>query len=409
MKNRNRVRKYNTHYKFKNHSKCYIYYLEKKIKSLEENHSLWQKAQLANNERLKQLEIKFLVKETTKKLAQQDAERKEKQELENLKSDKSFIMFILAIETSCDETSIAVLKDKKVLSNITFSQIFEQEKHGGVMPSLAAKLHLNNIQKVLEHALTKAQIAPQDIDYIAYTEKPGLVICLQIGKVVAETLALYLRKPLINCNHLHAHIYASLLENEKEWKFPVLALIISGGHTQIYYLNNHLDFDLWGETSDDAVGECLDKSAILLGYSYPGGPTIEKLALNAQNTYQLPLPKNNHSLDFSFSGLKSAVRRLVESEGDKLNISNLACSLQYTIAKTLTSKIEKALNKKKFASLVLGGEVVANKFLVNYLKNFLRQNHQSVEIFVPNKKYCTDNAAMVGILAHYQIINSKKK
>jgi N6-L-threonylcarbamoyladenine synthase len=147
----------------------------------------------------------------------------------------------------------------------------------------------------------------------------------------------------------------------------------------------------------------------LLGYSYPGGPTIEKLALNAQNTYQLPLPKNNHSLDFSFSGLKSAVRRLVESEGDKLNISNLACSLQYTIAKILTSKIEKALNKKKFASLVLGGGVVANKFLVNYLKNFLRQNHQSVEVFVPNKKYCTDNAAMVGILAHYQIINSKKK
>ncbi|MCE8168500.1 MAG: tRNA (adenosine(37)-N6)-threonylcarbamoyltransferase complex transferase subunit TsaD, partial [Candidatus Moeniiplasma glomeromycotorum] len=179
-------------------------------------------------------------------------------------------MIILALETSCDETSIAILENKKVLSNITISQILEQQKYGGVMPSLAAKLHIKNIQKVLSQSLAKAKIIPKKIDYIAYTEKPGLVICLQIGKIVAETLALYLDKNLIPVNHLEGHVYSSLLETEKEWEFPALALIISGGHTQIYQLNRHLDFTLLGETLDDAVGECLDKSAILLGYNYPG-------------------------------------------------------------------------------------------------------------------------------------------
>ncbi|CAG8689521.1 5725_t:CDS:2, partial [Ambispora gerdemannii] len=195
-------------------------------------------------------------------------------------------------DQNCDETSIAILENKKVLSNITVSQILEQQKYGGVMPSLAAKLHLKNIQKVLSNALSEAKIPPKKIDYIAYTEKPGLIICLQIGKIVAETLSLYLNKPLIPCNHLE-----------------VLTLIISGGHTQIYQLNNHLEFILLGETLDDAIGECLDKSAILLGYNYPGGPIIEKLALKGENNYKLPFPKNDESLDFSFSGLKSEISR----------------------------------------------------------------------------------------------------
>jgi len=188
-------------------------------------------------------------------------------------------MLILAIETSCDETSIAILENKKVLSNITVSQILEQQKYGGVFPNLAVKLHLKNIQKVLLLALSEAKISPEQIDYIAYTEKPGLVICLQIGKIMAETLALYLNKPLIPCNHLEGHIYASLLEKavEREWEFPALALIISGGHTQLYQINSHSQFILLGETLDDAIGECLDKSAILLGYNYPGGSGYWKI------------------------------------------------------------------------------------------------------------------------------------
>jgi N6-L-threonylcarbamoyladenine synthase len=251
-------------------------------------------------------------------------------------------MIILAIETSCDETSIAILKDKKVISNITVSQILEQQKYGGVMPGLAAKLHIKNIQKVLIKSLTKANISPEKINYVTYTEKPGLIICLQIGKIVAETLSLYSEKPLIPVNHLEGHIYASLINKEKEWEFPVLALIVSGGHTQLYQINNHHDFVILGETLDDAIGECLDKSAILLGYNYPGGPVIEKLALGGKNNYKLPLPKNDESFDFSFSGLKSQISRIIKKEGKNLNINDLSCSLQHILARKITKKLKKA-------------------------------------------------------------------
>ncbi|MCE8163969.1 MAG: tRNA (adenosine(37)-N6)-threonylcarbamoyltransferase complex transferase subunit TsaD [Candidatus Moeniiplasma glomeromycotorum] len=311
-------------------------------------------------------------------------------------------MIILALETSCDETSIAILENKKVLSNITISQILEQQKYGGVMPSLAAKLHIKNIQKVLSQSLAKAKIIPKKIDYIAYTEKPGLVICLQIGKIVAETLALYLDKNLIPVNHLEGHVYSSLLETEKEWEFPALALIISGGHTQIYQLNRHLDFTLLGETLDDAVGECLDKSAILLGYNYPGGPIIEKLAQNGKNTYQLPLPKNDKSCDFSFSGLKSEIGRIVNQEKSNLNINNLACSLQYTVAEILTKKLKNAWLINQAKTIIIGGGVIANQFFRNYLTKNIQKWDKKISIFIPKTKYSTDNAAMIGILTYYK-------
>jgi N6-L-threonylcarbamoyladenine synthase len=312
-------------------------------------------------------------------------------------------MIILAIETSCDETSIAILKNKKVISNVTISQILEQQKYGGVMPSLAAKLHIKNIQKVLVQSLSEANISPEKIDYISYTEKPGLVICLQIGKVVAETLSLYLEKPLIPINHLEGHIYASLINKEKEWKFPVLALIISGGHTQLYQINNHREFFLLGETLDDAIGECLDKSAILLGYNYPGGPVIEKLALEGENNYKLPLPKNDESLDFSFSGLKSEISRVIKKEGEKLNINDLSCSLQHILARKITKKLKKAWLITQAKTIVIGGGVIANKFLRNHLIKNVNKWDEKIRIFIPEIEYSTDNAAMIGITAYYKI------
>ena len=312
-------------------------------------------------------------------------------------------MIILALETSCDETSIAILENKKILSNITVSQILEQQKYGGVMPSLAAKLHIKNIQQVLFQALSEAKISPEKIDYIAYTEKPGLIICLQIGKTVAETLSLYLNKPLVPINHLEGHIYASLINQEKEWEFPALALIISGGHTQIYHLKNHFEFILLGETLDDAIGECLDKSAILLGYNYPGGPIIEKLALTGKNTYQLPLPKNDDSLDFSFSGLKSEIGRLVNKEGKNINANDLTCSLQNILAEILTKKLKKAWMTTRAKTIVIGGGVIANNFLRDYLTKNIKKWDKEIKIFIPEIKYSTDNAAMIGIAAYYKI------
>ncbi|MCE8163304.1 MAG: tRNA (adenosine(37)-N6)-threonylcarbamoyltransferase complex transferase subunit TsaD [Candidatus Moeniiplasma glomeromycotorum] len=312
-------------------------------------------------------------------------------------------MLILAIETSCDETSIAILENKKVLSNITVSQILEQQKYGGVFPNLAVKLHLKNIQKVLLRSLSEAQISPSQIDYIAYTEKPGLVICLQIGKIMAETLALYLNKPLIPGNHLAGHIYASLLEKETEWEFPALALIISGGHTQIYRLNSHSQFILLGETLDDAIGECLDKSAISLGYKYPGGPVIEKLATKGQNTYHLPLPKNDKTCDFSFSGLKSEVVRWAKKENFSLQVNNLACSLQNTLAEILTKKLKNAWLTGSVRTIIIGGGVIANQFFRSYLTAQIKKWDPTLKIFCPEIKYSTDNAAMIGILAYYKI------
>ncbi|KLL03074.1 MAG: O-sialoglycoprotein endopeptidase [Mycoplasmataceae bacterium RV_VA103A] len=314
-------------------------------------------------------------------------------------------MIIISLETSCDETSVAILENKKVLSNITISQILEQQKYGGVMPSLAAKLHVKNIQKVLKKTLSTAKISPQQIDYIAYTEKPGLIICLQIGKIVAETLALYLNKPLLPVNHLEGHIYASLLEKNEEWEFPALSLIISGGHTQIYRLNSHSDFILLGETCDDAIGECLDKSAILLGYNYPGGPAIEKLAQTGKNTYRLPFPKNDESFDFSFSGLKSEISRLISKEKENINVNDLACSLQCILAEILTKKLKRAWLTVRAKTIIIGGGVIANKFLRNYLTKNLQKWDKKIKIFFPEIKYSTDNAAMIGVLAYYKIKN----
>lgn len=309
-------------------------------------------------------------------------------------------MTILAIETSCDETSVAVIKDNQILSNVISSQISLHQKYGGVVPELAARAHSENIGYVLSTAIKDAKIDLATVDYIAYTSNPGLVSCLHVGRVAAETLATYLNKPLIPANHLYGHIYASLIDNQ--WEFPVLGLLVSGGHTQLIYLKSHLNFEILGQTLDDAVGECYDKVARMLGLPYPGGPEIDKLAKSGQDTYQLPLPKNDKTLDFSFSGLKSAAAKVIQKEKDQLNIANFSCSLQKTIVKTLINKLTLAIEQYHPKTVVLAGGVSANSELRTTFLD-LKQKYPQMTFIVPELEYCTDNAAMIGILASYQI------
>ena len=290
-------------------------------------------------------------------------------------------MIILAIETSCDETSIALVRKRMVIDQATISQIFEQRKHGGVVPDLAAKLHIKNIQRVLSRIIEKNPDLISKIDYVAYTSNPGLKICLQIGKAIAETISIFYGKKIIPCNHLEAHVYSSLVNNNSEWSFPSLAVLVSGGHTQLYSIEKHLSFKLIGETLDDAAGECLDKSAILMGFDYPGGPIIEKLAKSGSHLYKLSVPKNDQSLDFSFSGLKSQVYRLVKSDRSNLDISSLAFSIQYTVCLALIKKIRNAFKKKSYKSVVFGGGVVLNNFIRSYLISNIHSLSREIEVF----------------------------
>lgn len=314
---------------------------------------------------------------------------------------KKKLMIILAIETSCDETSVAIIKNKKVLSNIIASQIILHQKYGGVVPELAARAHSDNITTVLQTAIDKAKIKLSDIDYVAYTCTPGLTSCLHVGKVIAQTVALYLGKPLLPCNHLDGHLYASLIE-EEDWTFPVLGLLVSGGHTQLMLAEKHLQFKVLGQTLDDAVGECYDKVARMLGLPYPGGPEIEVLAQKGNATYKLPLPKNDNSLDFSFSGLKSACANLIDKEKDHIQVKNFAYSFQTTVIAVLINKIKLAINIYHPKTLVLAGGVSANKDLRRAVLN-LNIKFPSLKIIVPKLEYCTDNAAMIGIVASYQV------
>jgi len=309
-------------------------------------------------------------------------------------------MIILAIETSCDETSVAVIKDKNVLSNIIASQIKLHQQYGGVVPELAARAHSENIATVLQTAIEKSKISIMDIDFVAYTNTPGLASCLHVGKIIAETIAAYLEKSLLPCNHLYGHLYASLINNE--WEFPVLGLLVSGGHTQLILANEHLNFTILGQTLDDAVGECYDKVARMLGLKYPGGPEIERSAKLGKPTYKLPLPKNDNSLDFSFSGLKSACANLINKEKGKLQFNNFASSFQTTVIQVLINKIELALKKHNPKTLVLAGGVSANQQLRLAVLD-LKIKYPNLKIIVPKLEYCTDNAAMIGILASYQI------
>jgi len=320
-------------------------------------------------------------------------------------------MKILGIETSCDETAAAVVEDgTKILSNVVVSQIDIFAEYGGVIPEVAARSHLEAILPVINKALSDAKVTWDDIDAIAVTHAPGLLGSLLVGTLTARTLAILHNKPLYAVHHLKSHVYANWLSGDKPI-FPILALVVSGGHTQILYMPEHNEFEIVGTTHDDAVGECFDKVAKILGLPYPGGPAIAKAALNGDaHRYKLPHPKVA-GLDFSFSGLKTAVLRAVQKElglpishpsYDLKNhltesqVADWAASFQKTAVDILVEKVVLALKQHpEVQSVVIAGGVSANKVLREALP----------EAYFPAPKLSGDNGAMVAAAAYYEAIS----
>lgn len=308
-------------------------------------------------------------------------------------------VYILAIETSCDETSIAIVKNGKecVYMNV-LSQMDTHANFGGVVPEIASRMHTKNITLVLEDVLTKSKMSIEMMDAIAVTYAPGLLGSLLVGVEFAKVLSYLYDKPLIAVNHMAGHIYANNLTNKLE--FPLLALVVSGGHTDLVIMRDDYDFDVIGKTLDDAVGEAYDKVARVLGLRYPGGPNVDKLALAGKNTYKLGV-MDSSNYDFSYSGLKSSVINIVHNEkqrGNKIIKEDLACSFQTQAILQLTKKVEKAIKEFKIKNVIVAGGVSANKYLRAEISKVCGK--YACNLAIPDLKYCTDNAAMIGAAAY---------
>lgn len=315
-------------------------------------------------------------------------------------------MLILSFESSCDETSVAVTRDgREVLSNEVLSQIDIFKDYGGVVPEISSREHVKGIGLVYEKALKDANVTIDDIDYIAVTEGPGLIGSLLTGINAAKVVALNENKPLVGVNHLSGHIYAARIDHEI--KFPALAVVISGGHTELVIMNKDYDFHRIGSTTDDAVGEVFDKVARILGLPYPGGPLIDKIGKEGKPLYELPRPMlHSQGYSFSFSGLKSAVSKLT-SDMDAANIpykkEDIAISFENAVADVLLTKVKKALKEFKVNEVVVVGGSAANSVIRSTLLN----NLKNVVVTFPLMRYCGDNAAMIGISAYYKIKEGK--
>ena len=310
-------------------------------------------------------------------------------------------IYILAIESSCDETSVSIIKNGcDEIATVVLSQMDIHANYGGVVPEIASRHHIENITLVIDDTLKKASMTMDDIDAIAVTYGPGLIGSLLIGVTAAKTLAYIYNKPLIPVHHIAGHIYANNLV--KPMKFPLIALVVSGGHTELVYMKEDYSFEKIGGTLDDAVGEAYDKVARVLDIPYPGGPIVDKLAHEGKDEYNLPLPLDDNTFDFSFSGLKSAVINLKHNEiqrGNEINKTNLATSFQNRVVEILTKKTLKALKKYNVHNLIVAGGVSANKGLRESLKNMCLKN--GIDLTVPEIKYCTDNAAMIGAAGYF--------
>lgn len=309
-------------------------------------------------------------------------------------------VYILAIESSCDETSMAIVKNGKEVIGLSINtQIDVHKLYGGVVPEIASRMHIEAITFVLEDVLKKAQMKIEEVDAIAVTCKPGLTGSLIVGIETAKTLALIYNKPLIGVNHLIGHIYANNIENTIE--FPMLALVVSGGHTELLVMEEDLKFKKLGETLDDAIGECYDKVARVLGLKYPGGPNVEKLAREGEPKYDLPKPMLDDSYNFSYSGLKSAIINLnhkAEVKGEVINKADLARSFQDVAIDLLVRKVELAFINTGIKRLVVAGGVSANQYLKEEMQKLC--DKYEAKLYIPSLIYCTDNAAMIGAAAY---------
>lgn len=320
---------------------------------------------------------------------------------------------ILAIESSCDDTGAAVLQNNKVLSNIIANQSVHAE-YGGVVPELASRAHQQNIVPVVQQALTNAGIDKKDLHAIAFTKGPGLLGSLLVGTSFAKSMALALNIPLIAINHMQAHVLAHFIKDDDHHlpPFPFLCLTISGGHTQILKITDYFKFEILGETIDDAVGETFDKSAKILGLPYPGGPLIDKYAkLGNPNAYPFPKPKTKNKLDFSFSGLKTAILYFLQKEHKadsnfiKENLNDICASIQNTIVTILMDKLKIASKQTGIKHIAIAGGVSANSGIRTALKSY--EETLGWKTYIPKFEYTTDNAAMIGIAAYYKYLNNQ--
>lgn len=311
--------------------------------------------------------------------------------------------YILGIESSCDDTAAAVLHNDQVLSNVVASQKIHEE-YGGVVPELASRAHQQNIVPVVEMALRKAGVSKNQLSAVAYTRGPGLMGSLLVGASFAKSLAMGLQIPLIEVNHMQAHILAHFIKDEEKDKpnFPFLALTISGGHTQLVKVTDYFDMEIIGQTLDDAVGEAFDKSAKILGLPYPGGPLIDKYAqLGNPKGFQFTKPKVG-ALDFSFSGLKTAILYFVQKQEKndpnfiEKHRNDICASIQYTIVDYLMDKIKNAVAQTGIKEVAIGGGVSANSGIRNALQG--AEQEFGWKVHIPKFEYCTDNAAMIAMV-----------
>ena len=321
-------------------------------------------------------------------------------------------VYILAIESSCDDTAAAVLENDKVLSNIVANQLIHNE-FGGVVPELASRAHQQNIVPVIDSALKKANIKKEQLSAIAFTQGPGLMGSLLVGSSFAKSLSMALEIPLIAVNHMHAHILAHFIDEQGFEKptFPFLALTISGGHTQIVIVRNFFDMEIIGETTDDAVGEAFDKSAKILGLPYPGGPLVDKYAqLGNSKAFVFTKPKVP-ALNFSFSGLKTAILYFVQkkvaenSNFIEENRNDICASIQHTIVEILMDKLKLAVKETGITQIAIGGGVSANSGIRKTVKE--AEQKYGWNTFIPKFEYTTDNAAMIGIVGYQKFLHEK--
>lgn len=306
---------------------------------------------------------------------------------------------ILAIESSCDETAVAITEDGKLLANVVATQISVHEKYGGVMPEIASRLHAENITVCLTEALRQAKCKLEDIDAFAVTRGPGLIGCLHVGLQAAKTLAMLYKKPLIPVHHLAGHIYAN--QYVGEFKYPMLCVVVSGGNTELVIMKDELDFEIIGETLDDAVGECYDKVARVLGLPYPGGLPIDQHAKLGQPVYPIHRPKMPHdTYNFSYSGIKTQVINMVNTmkmKGEVVNIDDMACSFQRVAVGMITDRAMRAAKNYGVKQIVLAGGVSANSYLRDQMQKKVKGT--SIELIIPPLWCTTDNAAMIAKVA----------